>query len=80
MTPTSTIINARVPGYQGLQQIRIDAQALLKLIEPMDSASSVGQFLNCPESMSRVIGCPLGGVDLQINGGLGLAFTDVEIN
>ena len=78
MTPDLDIINARVPGYQGLQQIRIDEQGIIKAIAPMDSASPVGTI---PElTIIDVAGdwVSLGGVDLQINGGLGLAFTDVE--
>lgn len=78
MTPDLDIINARVPGYQGLQQIRIDEQGIIKAIAPMDSASPVGTI---PElTLIDVAGdwVSLGGVDLQINGGLGLAFTDVE--
>ncbi len=78
MTPDLDIINARVPGYHGLQQIRIDEQGIIKAIAPMDSASPVGTI---PElTIIDVAGdwVSLGGVDLQINGGLGLAFTDVE--
>jgi len=78
MTPDLDIINARVPGYQGLQQIRIDEQGIIKAIAPMDSASPVGTM---PELTIIDVArdwVSLGGVDLQINGGLGLAFTDVE--
>jgi N-acetylglucosamine-6-phosphate deacetylase len=78
MTPDLDIINARVPGYHGLQQIRIDEQGIIKAIAPMDSALPVGTI---PElTIIDVAGdwVSLGGVDLQINGGLGLAFTDVE--
>lgn len=78
MTPDLDIINARVPGYHGLQQIRIDEQGIIKAIALMDSASPVGTI---PElTIIDVAGdwVSLGGVDLQINGGLGLAFTDVE--
>lgn len=78
MTPDLDIINARVPGYQGLQQIRIDEQGIIKAIAAMDSASPVGTM---PELTIIDVArdwVSLGGVDLQINGGLGLAFTDVE--
>jgi hypothetical protein len=43
MTPNLDIINARVPGYQGLQQIRIDAQGLFKQLSQWER-----QFMNCP--------------------------------
>lgn len=71
------IIHARVLGYQGLQQIRVDTQGIIEVIEPMDS-SLPGRGI--PESCRiNVAGdwVSLGGVDLQINGGLGLAFPDV---
>jgi len=78
MTPSLNIINARVPGYQGLQQIGIDAQGTIEAITSIDSASPVETI---PElSIIDVAGdwVSLGGVDLQINGGLGLAFTDLS--
>ena len=78
MTPDLDIINARVPGYQGLQQIRIDEQGIIKAIAPMDSASPVGTIPELPIIDVAGDWVSLGGVDLQINGGLGLAFTDVE--
>ena len=78
MTPDLDIINARVPGYQGLQQIRIDEQGFIKAIAPMDSASPVGTIPELPIIDVAGDWVSLGGVDLQINGGLGLAFTDVE--
>ena len=73
MTLNLDIINARVPGYQGLQQIRIDDQGLIKAIEPMGEA-----IYQLPSIDVAGDWLSLGGVDLQINGGLGLAFTDVE--
>jgi N-acetylglucosamine-6-phosphate deacetylase len=78
MTPDLDIINARVPGYHGLQQIRIDEQGIIKAIAPMDSASPVGAIPELPIIDVAGDWVSLGGVDLQINGGLGLAFTDVE--
>ena len=73
MTLNLDIINARVPGYQGLQQIRIDAQGLIQAIEPMGEAIHELPLIDVAGDWVS-----LGGVDLQINGGLGLAFTDVE--
>jgi N-acetylglucosamine-6-phosphate deacetylase len=79
MTPNLTIINARVPGYQGLQQIRIDAQGIIEVIEPMDRTLPVGAIQELPRIDVAGDWVSLGGVDLQINGGLGLAFTDVDL-
>ena len=74
MTLNLDIINARVPSYQGLQQIRIDAQGLIQAIEPMGEAIHELPLIDVAGDWVS-----LGGVDLQINGGLGLAFTDVEM-
>ncbi|MBD2125316.1 N-acetylglucosamine-6-phosphate deacetylase [Microcoleus sp. ZQ-A2] len=80
MSPNLDIINARVPGYQGLQQIRVDEQGIIACIEPMDSQLSIGA---AHESLQMDVAgdwVSLGGVDLQINGGLGLAFTDLSLD
>ncbi len=74
MTSDLNIINAQVPGYQGLQQIKIDEQGIITAISPrsgtiyqsQDTIDVAGDWVS------------LGGVDLQINGGLGLAFTDLS--
>lgn len=65
------IINARVPGYSGLQRIKIDQHGMITAIIAMDQAAiaeidAAGDWVT------------LGGVDLQINGGLGLAFPDLS--
>src|SRR5919202_3000823 len=78
MTPQLDIINAQVPGYQGLQQITVDEQGIIKAIAPMDRASAVGAIHECPIIDVAGDWVSLGGVDLQINGGLGLAFTDLS--
>jgi N-acetylglucosamine-6-phosphate deacetylase len=72
------LINARLPGYQGLQQIWVNAEGTIQAIGPMDR---VGKH-RPPESFEVFdLGgdwVSLGGVDLQINGALGLAFTDLS--
>ena len=78
MTPELDIINAQVPDYQGLQQITVDEHGIIKAIAPMDSASAVGAIHECPIIDVAGDWVSLGGVDLQINGGLGLAFTDLR--
>jgi N-acetylglucosamine-6-phosphate deacetylase len=74
MIENLTIINARVPGYWGWQRILTDDRGLISRIESMDAP-----FLFATKTLD-VAGdwVSLGGVDLQINGALGLAFTDVE--
>lgn len=69
------IINARVPGYQGLQDIVISDRLQIEKIIP-----TVEQTSGTSSDTLDVVGdwVSLGGVDLQINGGLGLAFPDVD--
>lgn len=63
------IINAQVPGYQGLQQILID-EVILEISPKIETTAPIldvaGDWIS------------LGGVDLQINGALGLAFPDLH--
>ena len=68
------IINARVPHFQGLQQISIRA-GTIEAISAMQSTSSVDPVLDVAGDWIS-----LGGVDLQINGALGLAFPDLKSN
>lgn len=70
------IINARLPGYVGLQQISINSLGRISQILP----TSVYQRYQAQDlRVLDVAGdwVSLGGVDLQINGALGLAFTDL---
>lgn len=74
MLKNLTIINARVPGYTQLQRILTDDRGMIARIESMDvSGFSASSTLDMAGDWIS-----LGGVDLQINGALGLAFTDVE--
>ena len=71
MTVSQLIVNARLAGHQILQQIAIEDGKIAKIAPQLTcQAKSIidldGDWLS------------LGGVDLQINGGLGLAFTDLE--
>lgn len=76
MARNLNIINARVPGYPGLQQIEIDDRGVIEAIAPMNSVSLETNELPTIDVAGDWVS--LGGVDLQINGGLGLAFTDVS--
>ncbi|MGB3236846.1 MAG: N-acetylglucosamine-6-phosphate deacetylase [Geitlerinemataceae cyanobacterium] len=83
MIENLTIINARVPGYSGFQQILTDRYGRIDRIEPMDELSiSATETPTKPLTKTLDVAgdwLSLGGVDLQINGALGLAFTDVEL-
>ncbi len=66
------IINARIPGYTGLQEIEIREGKIIIIAESLTAADL---------SVLDVEGdwISLDGVDLQINGALGLAFPDVQV-
>ena len=72
MTIDKLIVNARVVGYQGIQQIAL-AQGIIKAIAPQLDLSATTLIDLAGDWLS------LGGIDLQINGGLGLAFPDLEL-
>ena len=68
------IDRARIPGFRDLQQVWVNPQGTIEAIQPMGSRENLvgvktldfaGDWLS------------LGGVDLQINGALGLAFPDL---
>lgn len=70
------IINAKLPGYRGLQRVAVSAEGLITRISPMSKARTMLNPRTIDMAGSWI---SLGGVDLQINGALGLAFTDVQI-
>ncbi len=65
------IINAWVPGYRGMQEILIREGIISVISESID--------IDLPTVDVEGDWISLGGVDLQINGALGLAFPDVTI-
>lgn len=70
-----TLINACIPGCVGLQQLTIQDEMIISL-QPQSSLTTVDGFV------LDVLGdwISLGGVDLQINGALGLAFPDLNFD
>jgi N-acetylglucosamine-6-phosphate deacetylase len=73
------IINARVPGYKELQMLLVNHQGMVEQVLPMSQVLE-----RVPPENLQVLDVAgdwisLGGVDLQINGALGLAFTDLSI-
>ncbi|MEA5620369.1 N-acetylglucosamine-6-phosphate deacetylase [Cronbergia sp. UHCC 0137] len=68
------IINARVANHQDLQRISVNQDGVIEQILPMSQGSNqvVTEVLDVDGDWIS-----LGGVDLQINGGLGLAFPDL---
>ncbi len=69
------IINARVPTYKDLQMLLINQQGIIEQILPMNTSEAHSSTL-----LLNVAGdwISVGGVDLQINGALGLAFPDLK--
>ena len=71
------IINAKVPGYQDLQRIVVNQKGIIEKIMPMSTA---WEQLTPQDLQLLDVGgdwISLGGIDLQINGGLGLAFPEL---
>ncbi len=68
------IINAKVPGYKDLQMLLVNSEGIIEQILPMGTVKAHRSV-----SVIDVAGdwISLGGVDLQINGALGLAFPDL---
>ena len=77
MTTNKLIINAQIPGYQTLQQIAITPDKTIKAIAPYAPEQ---QSQLASEKIIDLAGdwLSLGGIDLQINGGLGLGFPDLN--
>ncbi|WP_051289767.1 N-acetylglucosamine-6-phosphate deacetylase [Dolichospermum circinale] len=78
MPANINIINAKVPGYQDLQRILVNQEGIIDSIMPMNTA---WQDILPQHLLLDVAGdwISLGGVDLQINGGLGLAFPELTL-
>jgi N-acetylglucosamine-6-phosphate deacetylase len=73
------IINARVPGYQDLQMLLVNREGIIEQILPMST-----DFPRVSVTDLQILDVAgdwisLGGVDLQINGALGLAFPDLTV-
>lgn len=75
MNLTTKIINAKVPGYQNLQQIFINSHGNIEQIIPQTEEYFSTSFTTIDVQQDWV---SLGGVDLQINGALGLPFPEVD--
>ena len=71
------IINAKVPGYQDLQRIVVNQEGIIEKVIPMSTAweQVTPQDLQLLDVGGDWIS--LGGIDLQINGGLGLPFPEL---
>jgi N-acetylglucosamine-6-phosphate deacetylase len=74
------INNARVPGFQSHQQICIENHRITAIVPISAPEASISSARST--SIIDVEGdwISLGGVDLQINGALGLAFPDLDSN
>ncbi|MGC9505221.1 N-acetylglucosamine-6-phosphate deacetylase [Baaleninema sp.] len=68
----ATLINARVAGYEGLQSIALEDDTVTAIRPQWDGKPSSEAIDLAGDWLS------LGGVDLQINGALGLAFPELQ--
>ena len=75
MSNQKSIINARLIGSNHLQTIVIDERNRVKDIIPSNNLSAINAVTTIDLQGDWL---SLGGIDLQINGGLGLAFPDLE--
>ncbi len=77
MPENRKVINARLPGYKELQQISLNQESIIEEIAPMSyPATTISDKANILDVEKAWIS--LGAVDLQINGGLGLAFPELQ--
>jgi N-acetylglucosamine-6-phosphate deacetylase len=67
------ITNAQIPGYVGLQELEIRDERIMGIAKSLTAVD-----LTTLDAEGDWIS--LGGVDIQINGALGLAFPDVEMS
>ncbi|MGD1809548.1 N-acetylglucosamine-6-phosphate deacetylase [Dapis sp. BLCC M126] len=75
MNLTTKIINAKIPGCQNLQEILINSHGKIEQIIPQTEKllPTTSNTIDVKEDWVS-----LGGVDLQINGALGLPFPEVD--
>ncbi|NEQ30719.1 MAG: N-acetylglucosamine-6-phosphate deacetylase [Leptolyngbya sp. SIO4C5] len=72
MAKSVEFLNGRVVGRAGLQRVRVE-QGKIAAIAPMSSTADEAEPIDLAGDWLS-----LGGVDLQINGALGLAFPDLQ--
>jgi len=71
------ITNAVIANKQGLQYLKIDQNGIISEIEAMSNFQSEQTSFNQIDLNGDILS--LDGIDLQINGALGLAFPDLEV-
>ena len=74
-SPAQTLMNARIVGLEGKFWLRLNGQSCLTHIEPLTAPIPPELAENIQDLGGDWLS--LGGLDLQINGGLGLAFPEV---
>lgn len=73
MNASLNLINAQIPGFEGWQQVTI-RQGMVAAIAPMTASSPAP--MPCLDLAGDWLS--LGGIDLQINGALGLPFPELS--
>ena len=77
-TAPLNIINALVPGYEDKQMLFINHQGIIEQIVPMGNIIKRVPLKDLQILDAEGDRISLGGVDLQINGGLGTAFPELN--
>jgi len=75
MSDRLILSNARIPGYVGLQQLTIQNEIIVSLQPQSNFTAPDGLALDLLGDWMS-----FGGIDLQINGALGLAFPDLSFD
>ena len=76
MFKSTTIINASIHNFAELQYININDKGIITTINSMNHFKTENSLQNSLDIKGDILS--LGGIDLQINGALGLAFPDLE--
>ncbi|MCJ8279253.1 MAG: N-acetylglucosamine-6-phosphate deacetylase [Rivularia sp. ALOHA_DT_140] len=77
-TTPLNIINAFVPGYEDKQMLFINHQGIIEQIVPMGNIIKRVPLTDLKILDAQGDRITLGGIDLQINGGLGTAFPELN--
>jgi N-acetylglucosamine-6-phosphate deacetylase len=80
MLQNITLKNARLIGFKELQQVRVGSSGAIEQLESINFPFSAQTSAYSSDRILDLEGdfLTLGGIDLQINGALGLAFPDLE--
>ncbi|MEB3294636.1 MAG: N-acetylglucosamine-6-phosphate deacetylase [Synechococcales bacterium] len=79
MAETLQITNAQIAGYAGRQNLLLSRDRILAITPAIEDMATPVESSNCPILDVAGDWISQGGIDLQINGALGLAFPDLTL-